>query len=186
MYYMMSRAAPSQGQSALLSFDDPNDENLIWISGKRFTTAPQEPVVLSVERGEGGVLPTLNMAPVCLMVDRLAEVLTHVGVDNIDLYRAQIHDLNTGIIHSDYKAFNLIGAVSAADMRASKFIAHGGPMISVDFDHLALNPAAAHGALMFRLAESMNGIVVHETIKQAVESAGIDGVQFLRPADWIS
>ena len=39
---------------------------------------------------------------------------------------------------------------------------------------------------MFRLAESVMGIVVHESVKQAIEAAGIDTLTFVDPAEWIS
>lgn len=183
---MMVAAPPAFGQTALVSYDDPHDEGLIWKSGRRFEVAPREPVVATVEEGDGGVIPTLNQSPVCLMTSRLAEVLAQAGVDNIDFYQAEIHDANTGIVHREHKAFNLIGAVSAADMNASAYTALGGPKISVNFDHLVLKEAAGGGLLMFRLAEAMSGIVVHDVVKRAVEAAGIEGVEFLQPSEWIS
>src|SRR3954463_9219575 len=110
-YYMLSRAAPSDGNSALITYDDPNDEELLWTAGQRFEHSPQVPIVATVEVGDGGVLPTLNTSPLCLMTKSLAEALRGAGVDNIDFYRAEIHDLESRQVHHTHLAFNLVGVV---------------------------------------------------------------------------
>jgi hypothetical protein len=38
---------------------------------------------------------------------------------------------------------------------------------------------------MFRLAESVNGIVVHESVKKAIEAAEIDTLTFIPPEEWV-
>ena len=47
-----------------------------------------------------------------------------------------------------------------------------------------ISAARVDGALMFRLAEAVNTIVVHDSVKQAIEAAGIDTLTFIDPADW--
>jgi len=50
---------------------------------------------------------------------------------------------------------------------------------------LVIDEAKTRGALLFRLAESVNGIVVHETIKNAIEATGIDTLTFMPPEEWV-
>jgi hypothetical protein len=47
-----------------------------------------------------------------------------------------------------------------------------------------LRSCKARGALMFRSAESVNVIIVHPSIRDAVEAAGINTLTFLEPEDW--
>lgn len=77
-----------------------------------------------------------------------------------------------------------IGCYRAPPPAPERHVAPDGPMVSVDFDSLAIDAARARGALMFRLAESVSGIVVHESVRKAVEAAGIDSLSFTVPADW--
>jgi hypothetical protein len=57
-------------------------------------------------------------------------------------------------------------------------------MISMDFNSLAIDEAAAGGALLFRLAESVNAIVVHERVRRHLEASGITTLTFIEPEDW--
>ena len=75
--------------------------------------------------------------------------------------------------------------VAAADLAASRYDAPEGPLISVDFDSLAIDDAKTGGALMFRLAECVTCIIVHESVRNIVEAEGIDTLDFLDPKNWI-
>ena len=46
-------------------------------------------------------------------------------------------------------------------------------LLSMGFDSLTIDPAAARDLLMFRLAENITTIIVHERIKKAIEAARI-------------
>jgi hypothetical protein len=41
------------------------------------------------------------------------------------------------------------------------------------------------GALMFRLAECITAIVIHDSVKRTIESAGIDTLEFVSPDKWV-
>ena len=188
MYCMLMCQTPLGAESALTSYDPdrmPTGFRRNWITGKRFATVPAEPIRVEVEEGESGLLLELITGAIPLMTRRLANALTGAGIGNIDFFEAEIHDLETEVVHRSHLAFNLIGDVAAADLGKSVFQAHDGPMISVDFDSLAIDESKTRGALMFRLAESVNGIVVHDSIKNAVEAAGIDTLRFLPPPQWV-
>ena len=63
----------------------------------------------------------------------------------------------------DYMIFNIFGLLSAAYLDRSK---------KQDF-------------LLFRLAEDMSTIIIHERVQKQIESAGIDTIQFALPVDHI-
>lgn len=121
-----------------------------------------------------------------LMRRDLSDALSSAGVDNLQLFDAEIRDPSTGQIHRDYQAFNIIGVVRAADMNLSATMEHSeSTIIDVDFDSLALtNPSELGHLKLFRLAESVNAILVHQSVRSEVEARRISGLEFLDPEDW--
>ena len=163
----------------------PDNPRRAWAMGSRFRVAPPEPVRAEVKKGYGGNMAEFWDDPVPLMTQRLYAALVKSGVSNVDTYAAEIFDPHTSETHRNYVAFNIIGAVAAADLNNSVFDASSPErIISVDFDSVAISGEAARAALLFRLAESVNAIVVHERVKAALESEGIDTLTFIRPEEW--
>lgn len=183
MYFILECFSPEDTDHAQFYYE-PDDDERSWWAGQRFTDLPL-PVQVVIEPGEGGVLPEFTDVPLPLMSRRLADCLKSVGVSNIDYYETEIHDLETNQVYRSLLAFNLIGAISAANLAHSEFSAPDGPLISVDFDSLVIDENKTRGALMFRLAESVNGIVVHESVKNAIEAAGINTLTFIPPEEWV-
>ena len=139
--------------------DDPRRS---WMTGVRFEKQPTEPIVLEL-RGtdeEGWVLGDLWLTPITVMSKRLHEALLKAGVDNLDIYAVELHDPVSGDMYKDFVAFNLVGKSTVTD--ANK----------------------GHGALMFRSTEAVNVILVHATVKDAIEAAGIDTLTFYEPKDF--
>lgn len=184
MYYMLECLSPPEGYIAAVEHRD-EDPMRCWICGERFEVPPPVPLRPKLRARSKSVLAELWKAPLPLMSERLHRVLLDCGVDNLDVYAVVLTDPRTDLSFSNYVAFNLIGVVAAADLSKSIYSAPDGPMRSVDFDSLAIDETSARGALMFRLAESVSGIVVHESIKLAIESSGIDTLTFISPEQWV-
>jgi hypothetical protein len=157
-----------------------------WKKGQPFKSPPPLPVVATIPASQAGEVLELNLDTLPLMTHRLADALREAGVDNIDFYEAEIHDEASGQVLRTHVAFNLVGLVAAADLAASRHVAADGPLVTVSFQSLSLDADKARGALMFRLAESTMGVVVHESVKRVVEARGIDTLDFVRPSDWVS
>jgi len=185
-YYIVNCEDPEVGYLARLSYT-PDDPRRSWILGERFSTAPPQPVRATV-RGlddDDTVMAELWKSPVPVMSLRLLEVLRDAGVSNLDVYPAALTDPSSGKVYDDFVAFNLIGKISAVDLGRSKLAP--GPVdqrISMSIDQLALDEARIQGALMFRLAEAVSTLVMHASIKDRIEGAGIDTLTFYEPADW--
>lgn len=82
-------------------------------------------------------------------------------------------DPNAGKIITNYKAVNILGLVSAADMQKSIATVHDGiPLIDVDFDELVIDEQKTKGIKLFRLAESTNAILIHESLRDALIDKG--------------
>jgi len=164
----------------------PGLSGVPWYQGRPITDSIAEPLVYTVDSEQPGNIPAMldDMAQP-LMHDDLVSALEAVGVDNLQLFAAVIEDPTNGVKHTDYKAFNVIGVVAAADM--SKSVTMGtsdSTLIDVDFESLAIDEKKAAPFRLFRLAENISTLVVDEAVKSEVERRGIPGMRFYDPADW--
>ena len=120
-----------------------------------------------------------------IRLDLLAQ-LQAAGVDNLQLFEANIVDPTTGVEHTNYRAFNILGLVSGADMGASQLM-HPGSLTGIDHDFASLvfdREKLRPDLLLFRLAESVNAIVVHEKVRRQIEASGIEGMVFYASGEW--
>jgi hypothetical protein len=115
-----------------------------------------------------------------LMRDDLIGVLQSAGVDNLQLYPAVLRDLKTGLERRDYKVVNIVGKIAAADMAKSTYVDMGGlGMIAVGFQDLVIDESKARAQRLFRLAESLTSVVIHESVKERLETAGFKYLRYL-------
>ena len=184
MFYMLECFSPDEGDHAQYTWED-EDEDQSWTTGRRFRSPPTLPIRVTVEPGEEGIEPELTDVPLPLMSTRLADCLRGTGIANIDFYPVEVLESASGRTSTGLLAFNLIGLVAAADLEASGCDTPDGPLISVDFDGVVLQPEKIGGVEMFRLAESVNAIVVSERVRRAIEAAGIHTLSFVPPEEWV-
>lgn len=131
-----------------------------WTVGVRFAVPPPEPVEVHIRDGyeDAEPRPFLGVPPI--VRDDLLAVLRGAGVDNLDVYDAVLRSRDGAVRIAGYKAFNLIGLVDAVDR--------------------------GQGRRMFRLAEDTSAILVHRSVRDAIEAAGIGPLRFVAPADHLS
>lgn len=182
-YYMLECDSPVGKRRSLIDYTE-RTFGRDWISGARLDQPPTEPVRATVVSRADGVMLEMWEAPLPLMTRRMLAALQFAGVDNLEVFSAELTDPRTGEVFKDYVAFNVVGAVSAADLGKSRYQAPDGPLVSVDFDSVVLDPSRCTGALMFRLAEAVNAIVVHEAVRKGLLASGIDTLTFIEPENW--
>ena len=155
-YYMLDCAAEEQARVSHL----PEIGNQGWFSGARFTSPVPSPLVVSIlegyeDRGMPPYFPTRM-----LMRQDLVACIQKAGVDNLDVYPAIIRDNLDNIEYDEYRAVNIIGVISVADPARTVFNpGHASRLIDADIDSLAIDESKANGALLFRLAEAVTGVV---------------------------
>lgn len=157
-----------------------------WSMGRRFSAPPAEPIEFEMMAHHNDRLVELETSDPPLMTKRLLEAFRKSGVDNLDVYQTVITHPTTGFRTTDFVAFNIIGLVAAVDMGSSNVI--GGNtegLLDVDFEGIKVDPNKASGLLMFRLAESTNGIVVHKSVKDSLLAQGFDMLTFMDPDEWL-
>ena len=157
-----------------------------WLTGQRVSDNVATPMRYTLDADRPGNLCAMYDDMVFpIMSDELVEALLAAGVDNLELFDAVVEDPTSGTQHSNYKAFNVVGVVAAADMDASKTMGiSDSSKIDVDFDSLAIDEGKASGHRLFRLAENVSAIIVDDAVKKEVERRGIPGMTFYDPADW--
>lgn len=164
-----------------------------WLRGQPIDAPVPQPLVFTVapdeddrEPEEPGVLLEMYQDSYVLMTDRLVNALRDAGVDNLQLFDAAIRDPRTGSTATNYKVVNVIGVVAAADLGKSAYTASGAPLIDVSFDSLVIDEKRVGGLLLFRLAESLSAIIVHDRVKQHLLANGFDMLTFRDPAKYVS
>jgi hypothetical protein len=120
------------------------------------------------------------------MRDDVAAALAEAGVDNIQYAPAVLVDPRDGRRHEDYRAYNIVGTVSAADAAASEVMIPADALLAkTTYLGLVLDESRIPaGLLIFRLAESLNAVVVHDRVRHAIEARGIPGFVFYGPGTW--
>ena len=185
-YYVLRVQDPVEGYRARLDYK--RDQPLrSWMTGAPFDTPPPEPIPIGL-RGtdeDDWVLGDLWLTPITVMSKRVLDAVRSAGVDNLDTFAVELVDPVAGKTYNDFVAFNVIGTIAAVDAGATQFAPDSQErMISADIDSLGLDTSRIRSALMFRLAEAVNAIVVHERVRDAVLAAGIDTLTFLEPEEW--
>lgn len=163
----------------------PQFENVSWNRGARIAGRVPVPVRIHLDPGSPGLLMPMYHKGILLMSTELIEALRSAGVSNLELFDAVLVDEAQQREYNSYRLVNIVGVIAAADLAASVYRAHGTPLFDVEFDSLAIDESRTRGALMFRLAENLSGIVVHESVKAAVLKAGIEHLDFTPPAQWV-
>lgn len=178
-YYFLECTGSMPGMKALVVGSGSTEDG--WLTGARFTGPVETPIPCEVITA--GEMVTMFTGGILLMRDKLVETLQHAGVDNLDVYDAVIRRPKTGETWTNYKAVNIIGTVSVVDMARSETDRPEGDLIDVPFEGVTLDDTRARGMLMFRLAEAVAGIVVHQRVKDAL--AGFPELRFVAPEEWV-
>ena len=179
----------------------PFIKGLRWWSGKVITVDVPQPYVFELKPyqpaspDENQYMAGFIETNPPIWSDALIEAIRSCGVTNFDTYPIEIINpsnsevlkelremgincfddsyLDPGGKFTNYKAVNIFGLVTAADMTKSIATVHDGiPLIDVDFDELVIDEKKTKNLKMFRLAESTNSILVHESIRDMLIEKG--------------
>jgi hypothetical protein len=183
-YYILD-----SGSENMMLLYEPENPSLRdrWFAGCRFQKLPEEPVVVEIRPNheQGDLLPYFGTAT--LMSDLFYEALRESGVDNIDVYDAVIQSEDGSVTHTGYKAFNIVGVVQAADLARTVFNDPPGTrLIDGSIETLVIRPDLPRTLLMFRLAEYLGAVIVHEQVKRVIESKNLPHIIFRHPGEFLS
>jgi hypothetical protein len=135
-----------------------------------------EPIICPLHPARGRNMRDVFLTDIPLFSDRLLSALREAGVDNIDTYHAEVHSPE-GDIFSDYKAVNIIGLVSCADLQKSVYLEGTEPPM-MGFQYLVIDEEKARDLPFFRLAENSLYILVADRVKKKLDELPLVGVKF--------
>ena len=193
MYYILQCDLPeNENGEALMEFHNCFQVGEIWHWRDGLALEPDEqdvptPIVVEYETFRGHQGPPVDLVDDCipLMSPRLEKSLLACGVDNLCLFDVQLKNRTTNETR-EFKAFKLVGLVAMADLGGSDWSSFDNkPAVDVSFKSLAVDESLARGQLMFRLAENINALMVHESVRDALIADGIDTLSFIEPKDWV-
>ncbi len=182
-YYIMESRDPDR--MLLYSMPElPQEDHDSWMFGQPFTEEPTIPIEVEIQERylNAKLLPFFEDPP--LVTLDFYQTLLDAGVDNLMAYDAEIVSEDRKIRHKGYKAINIIGLIRAAGP-GTVYIG-GKRLIDAAIDGLEIVPQAALGLFMFRLAESISAIVVHEKVKNLIEQRGFGSIVFIEPTNYLS
>lgn len=181
-YYVMV----GEGKHPIMPIASGPDFEGNWHSGRPITGTVPQPLVYMLDPDYGGKPKAMyGEKAIPVMRDDVVAALTGAGVDNIQFFDAVLKDPASGTEYRNYKAFNVVGLVARADTAASTLMdSSSSRMGDADFESLVIDESKAAGTLLFRQAENVSAIVVHERVKLAIETAGIPGFVFYGPGEW--
>jgi hypothetical protein len=155
---------------------------LSFIAGRRFSRPfPELEVRFS---GTGAFVLTDDLIirrRRCLVhSDRLVEVLRRVGVDGIDYHACRLVNEASGTLYRTHHAANLLDVIHCIDVEQSDLEVDDEEPTEIWYiNRLKLLEDRLGDSLMFRLGERRNTVVVHESVKRAIEREGLTGTVFL-------
>ena len=182
-YYMLECYGPDEVDRAGIARVEGLD-GVNWMLGQRFRQPIPSSIRITLDADDGIMMPMFNSG-ILLFSDELISALHQAGVSNLDLYDCVLTNPKTNATYDTYKAANILGLVAAADMANSKYQAHTGLVADVDFESVVIDESRTHNLLMFRLAECVSGIVVHEHVKNVVDANRIPYLDWVDPSEWV-
>jgi hypothetical protein len=181
-YYVMV----GEGEYPIMPIASGPDFEGNWRLGRPIDEPVPQPLVYILDPDyEGKPKPMYYAEAIPVMRDDIVQALGKAGVDNIQYFDALLRDPTSGAEYRNYKAYNIVGLVACADMAVSQRMGTStSRMGDVDFASLVIDESKTGGALLFRLAENVSAIVVHDKVKDAIEANGIPGFVFYGPGEW--
>ncbi|WP_444993942.1 hypothetical protein [Aliikangiella sp. IMCC44359] len=179
-YYLLTTGG--EDQMLLYGMPDlPNDLKDDWMFGQIFTEEPEQPIHVEITEGfeRKKLLPFFKTPPVASQA--FVDALIEIGVDNIITYDVLLHNEDYSVTYEGFKAINIIGLVKAAG--PGTVYLSDSRLIDASIDTLELEPRSIKGLYIFRLAESISTIVLHEKVKRHLESKGFEDLNFIEPGD---
>lgn len=186
MYYMLECYGLDTEEDIAALGSWPQFEGINWNLGRKIEKEIPTPILIELDPDNPGIMLPMFYSGVLLFSDEMIGVLHKIGVTNFQCFDAVLRDTVKKTEYNNYKVINIIGLVAAANLEKSDYNTHGeSALIDTDFNSLSIDESKTKGERLFRLAESVNGIVIHKDIKNALEECGIENLDFVLPEDWI-
>ncbi|THB66099.1 MAG: hypothetical protein D6B27_07200 [Gammaproteobacteria bacterium] len=118
---------------------------------------------------------------------KIRSILQENNVSNIEYYNSILIDEIMGKKETDYKIGNIIGLIRCVDFEKSELVIddHDGSIQFIDKLVLKYDLLKDIKLPIFRLGEFSQIILVHNAIKNELESANVSGINFYKPEEFV-
>src|SRR6185437_13862035 len=139
------------------SFPDPelantdccDDVGVPWTMGVRYDGVVPQPITCRLHPRSGQKMRDLFLTDIPLFSTRLLAAIQSAGIDNLQIYDSKILGLK-GEIYTDYKAVNIVGTISCADLERSNYVSDK-PSRFLKFTKLVIDDSRAKNHHFFSL-----------------------------------
>ena len=184
-YYIVSVDLTYGGRDPMMlgSMPDlPEEAEDDWMFGQPFTVEPEQPIFVAIREDNENLKPLNFYKNPPVASKAFVDALVEAGVDNIVTYDVVLRSRTDPSINIEgYKAINIIGWVKVAG--PGTVYLTDSRIFDASMKNVELEPRSIKGLYMFRLAQSMRTIVVHERVKQCLEARGFEDLIFTEPGD---
>ncbi|MEM6895252.1 MAG: hypothetical protein AAF554_16270 [Bacteroidota bacterium] len=147
-----------------------------WLFGIPWPKQEGLVVKAEVDNDYGGTfLPDVFLTGCQLASPKVMKVFEKLGVDNVDVYDAVLNMPDKSQVE-DYKAFYIKGSVSCMHQGDSEFNKLRPGRTSVH--DLVLDSNKVPDLLLFRLGEDPLNLIMADSLKQALDEAGVTGLYY--------
>jgi len=189
MYWILSNEFVDEYNDADLSGDvnlDLGDEISFDVGVPVNPTLSKIVLTLDDDSRMGNMTDHLSISEVYGLIfsARLRELLSGMMVNNIQYFEFDIIDVRENRIYTDYKIANVVGLVDCIDKDKSDLKYFDSGNIK-RIKKLVLDESKIPSELkIFRLLKDSTLPIVHQSIKDAIDDAGITGCLFYRIEDF--
>lgn len=170
---------------AVIGQRPPDFEAAMWMLGISIP-APTRTFEFLLDPQRGNQLAEMYTEGALIMREDLLSAFEEAGVDNLQAFPVAIVDPRTGQRHEAYRLVNVVGKARAVDEEASdRLDTAPGHLADSVFNTLAIDESSVPDLLMFRLAESLRTVLVHESVVARIDSRTFPGMTFYDPGEWV-
>ena len=127
-----------------------------------------------------------NINTLIIANKKVRDVLMYLELTNIEFLPIWLYDHQDQVASKEYAIINVLGSVDCIDMDKSEF--DMGSIIKTQIfsiDKLILDhKAIPDDAKIFRATTKLDEIFVHDDVKNAMETAGLEGCVFIEADGW--
>ncbi len=142
------------------------------------------PVPIEIKTVNGVVFPDAITFMLPLFSDKLKAILDQQGVENIQYYEVDMINHETkSKVGIKYWLANIIGLIDCIDKEQSDG-KYNKILETYDWKSFVIDPQKTDGVKIFRLTDEQMLIIIDETIKNAIESANLEGLRLRNTRDY--
>jgi hypothetical protein len=192
MYYVWKQDLTLEDDFATFTNEPDAFDPQLWTSAEELDAPP------SFDLADDSDSPTtlsdvlLTSFPLQVFSPKLKSLLRDIGVRNIQYFPIAISGREDREEVTAHQIANIVGAIDCLDFDHSRYARSQGDGSIIRVSKFRIRPdavkwSASDGTvpLLFRLGEFKRHILVHESVKDACQKAGITGVKFVPPEAYV-